>query len=76
MMIFLDFIFYLHIFLLLCRKRRCPEEKGGNEPYIKKPLNAFMIFRKEERENVMAEVQITDSATINSILGRRVSVSA
>lgn len=35
-----------------------------------------MIFRKEERENVMAEVKITDSATVNSILGRRVSASA
>lgn len=61
--------------LLPRRKKRCSEEKGGNEPYIKKPLNAFMIFRKEEREKVMAEVKITDSATINSILGRRVSVS-
>lgn len=60
--------------LLLRRKRRCSDEQGANEPYIKKPLNAFMIFRKEERENVMAEVKITDSATVNSILGRRVSV--
>lgn len=68
--------FCCNLFLLLGRKRRCSDGQGANEPYIKKPLNAFMIFRKEERENVMAEVKITDSATVNSILGRRVSASA
>lgn len=59
----------------LCRKKKC-DKQNDSETYIKKPLNAFMIFRKEERENVMAEMKITDSATINSILGRRVRASA
>lgn len=45
-----------------------------NHPYVKKPLNAFMIFRKEQRPIVMAEQKIRDSATVNAIVGQKVSV--
>lgn len=41
------------------------------QPYIKKPLNAFMIFRKEQRPIVMAEQKIRDSATVNAIVGQK-----
>lgn len=47
-----------------------------NHPYIKKPLNAFMIFRKEQRPIVMAEQKIRDSATVNAIVGQKVSAIA
>lgn len=47
-----------------------------NHPYIKKPLNAFMIFRKEQRPIVMAEQKIRDSASVNAIVGKKVSATA
>ena len=46
-------------------------EKKKN--HIKKPLNAFMLFMKEQRAKVVAECTLKESAAINQILGRRVS---
>nr|AKJ32478.1 TCF [Pinctada fucata] len=48
-----------------------PEDKKKN--HIKKPLNAFMLFMKEVRAQVVAECTLKESAAINQILGRRVS---
>jgi len=42
-----------------------------NEVYIKKPLNAFMLYMKEMRPVVKAECKEKESAVINQILGRR-----
>lgn len=47
------------------------EEKKKN--YVKKPLNAFMLFMKEMRGKVVSECTLKESAAINQILGRRVS---
>lgn len=44
------------------------------KPHIKKPLNAFMLYMKEMRAKVVAECTLKESAAINQILGRRVSV--
>lgn len=43
-------------------------------PYVKKPPNAFMMFRKEQRPLVMKETKIRDSAKVNTIIGQKVSV--
>ena len=48
------------------------EEK---KPHVKKPLNAFMLYMKEQRPKVVAECTLKESAAINQILGRRVSGS-
>jgi len=40
--------------------------------YIKKPLNAFMLFMKEMRQKVIDECTLKESAAINQILGRKV----
>lgn len=45
-----------------------------DRPYVKKPLNAFMIFRKEQRPIIMKETNIRDSASVNAIVGKKVSV--
>ncbi|XP_055945805.1 protein pangolin, isoforms A/H/I/S-like isoform X2 [Argiope bruennichi] len=39
--------------------------------HIKKPLNAFMLFMKEQRPLVVKEVTLKESAAINQILGKR-----
>ncbi|XP_044233317.1 transcription factor 7-like 1 [Thunnus albacares] len=40
-------------------------------PYVKKPPNAFMLYMKEQRPNVVAELNIKESAQVNIILGKR-----
>lgn len=47
-----------------------PHEK--RRPYVKKPLNAFMLFMKEMRQKVIEESTLKESAAINQILGRKV----
>lgn len=49
------------------------KEQEPKRPHIKKPLNAFMLYMKEMRANVVAECTLKESAAINQILGRRVS---
>ena len=46
-----------------------PKER---KPHIKKPLNAFMLFMKEKRAEVMKESTLKESAAINQILGKKV----
>lgn len=40
-------------------------------PHIKKPLNAFMLFMKEKRAEVIKECTLKESAAINQILGKK-----
>ncbi|XP_045923709.1 uncharacterized protein LOC123982303 isoform X3 [Micropterus dolomieu] len=41
------------------------------QPYVKKPPNAFMLFMKAQRPKVMAELKISGSVVVNTILGQR-----
>uniref|UniRef100_A0A8C7WZN9 HMG box domain-containing protein n=1 Tax=Oryzias sinensis TaxID=183150 RepID=A0A8C7WZN9_9TELE len=43
----------------------------SNQEYIKKPPNAFMLYLKEQRAKVKAELNITNSAALNKVLGDR-----
>lgn len=58
----------------VCRKSQHEQrkEQEPKRPHIKKPLNAFMLYMKEMRANVVAECTLKESAAINQILGRRV----
>jgi hypothetical protein len=49
------------------------EESQKKKNYVKKPLNAFMLFMKEERQKVVKECTLKESVAINQILGRKVS---
>lgn len=62
----------------LCRKSMVDgqqEKEDAKKPHIKKPLNAFMLYMREERPKVVAQCKVKESATINQILGQRVSPS-
>ena len=48
------------------------EDHKSRKPHIKKPLNAFMLFMKEQRAQVVQECTLRESAAINQILGRKV----
>ncbi|XP_055005272.1 transcription factor 7-like 2 [Boleophthalmus pectinirostris] len=41
------------------------------KPYIKKPPNAFMLYKAEQRELIMQQFNITNSAEVNRIAGAR-----
>ncbi|XP_062269058.1 transcription factor 7-like 1-A isoform X2 [Platichthys flesus] len=47
------------------------EKEEEKKPHIKKPLNAFMLYMREERPKVVAQCNVKESATINQILGQR-----
>lgn len=49
-----------------------PQQKE-KKPHIKKPLNAFMLFMKEKRAEVIKDCTLKESAAINQILGKMVS---
>ncbi|CAF1560833.1 unnamed protein product [Rotaria magnacalcarata] len=47
------------------------EDHKQKRSHIKKPLNAFMLFMKEQRAQVVQECTLRESAAINQILGRK-----
>ncbi|KAF7258937.1 hypothetical protein EG68_03874 [Paragonimus skrjabini miyazakii] len=55
----------------LSTKQNEPRWRSRNNGHIKKPLNAFMLFMKEMRAQVIAECTLKESAAINQILGRK-----
>jgi hypothetical protein len=61
--------------LQMTKPQRCYPRQQQQRAHVKKPLNAFMIFMKEMRQSVMDECTLKESAAINQILGRRVSIS-
>lgn len=62
----------LHSCLLRKPQHEQRKDQEPKKPHIKKPLNAFMLYMKEMRANVVAECTLKESAAINQILGRRV----
>ena len=48
--------------------------KEPKRPHVKKPLNAFMLYMKEQRPKIAAEFTLKESAAINQILGKRVGL--
>ncbi|XP_077391018.1 transcription factor 7-like 1-A [Festucalex cinctus] len=52
------------------KRKRDTGPQDPNNPYIKKPPNAFMLFMKEQRPLVKPQLVNKDSATVNKILGQ------
>ncbi|KAL3969186.1 MFS transporter (organic cation transporter) [Sarotherodon galilaeus] len=53
------------------KKRKCEAKQDEDRLYIKKPPNAFMIYLKEQRPKVTAELNLTASAAVNAVVGKR-----
>ncbi|XP_032438853.1 transcription factor 7-like 1-A isoform X1 [Xiphophorus hellerii] len=51
--------------------RPCYHGNSVSRQSVKKPLNAFMLYMKETRHQVLQEGREKESAAINRILGRR-----
>lgn len=72
-------LFFSSFYFSALRRKPQQEQRKEQEPkrpHIKKPLNAFMLYMKEMRANVVAECTLKESAAINQILGRRVGRQA
>ncbi|XP_047453716.1 transcription factor 7-like 1 [Mugil cephalus] len=51
------------------KRKRSDQDEGV--PYVKKPLNAFMLYRKEQRPHVAAQLNISNSGELNRVLGQK-----
>jgi hypothetical protein len=47
------------------------DSKRPKKPHIKKPLNAFMLYMKEQRARVIEECTLKESSAINKVLGQK-----
>ncbi|MEQ2305250.1 hypothetical protein AMECASPLE_035853 [Ameca splendens] len=52
-------------------ERKCEDKQDGGRAYVKKPPNAFMLFLKEQRPKVAAELNLNHSVAVNSIVGEK-----
>ncbi|XP_034566368.1 transcription factor 7-like 1-B isoform X2 [Notolabrus celidotus] len=52
------------------RYRRRGEKQDDGKPYIKKPLNAFMLFLKEMRTKIVAEHDFKNCSAFNTSMGK------
>lgn len=51
------------------------EQLEKNRPYIKKPLNAFMVFMREQRPHIDDEVKRKGNGVVNMHLAQKVGTS-
>ncbi|XP_039467506.1 transcription factor 7-like 2 [Oreochromis aureus] len=54
-----------------CAPKKHQTKQGKDQAYIKKPPNAFMLYLKEQRPKVKAQLNISDSAAVNAAVGER-----
>uniref|UniRef100_A0A3Q0R9X3 HMG box domain-containing protein n=1 Tax=Amphilophus citrinellus TaxID=61819 RepID=A0A3Q0R9X3_AMPCI len=52
-------------------RKRCEQQDDEDRVYVKKPPNAFMLFLKEQRPRLKAELTNSGSATVNAVMGER-----
>lgn len=61
--------------VLTCSQRFAGEHHTEQQQYVKKPLNAYMLYLKEQRSNVKAEIRSKGGSAVNAFLGAQVSVT-
>ncbi|XP_068191526.1 transcription factor 7-like 2 [Antennarius striatus] len=50
-------------------RKKAKNRHQDSKPYVKKPPNAFMLFSKEQRASVKAQLNTIDSRRITTVLG-------
>lgn len=50
------------------------QQEEQNQGYVRKPLNAFMIYMKEQRPHVHPDIKCKGNGIVNIYLAQKVSV--
>lgn len=56
------------------KRNKVQEQVEENRPYIKKPLNAFMVFMREHRPFIDEEVKRKGNGVVNMHLAQTVGL--
>ncbi|TWW75539.1 Transcription factor, partial [Takifugu flavidus] len=64
-------LFELYLSRFRKRKGVNNQQATKNLPYIKKPLNAFMLYKKEQWPLITAQQETRKSNVINMLLGQK-----
>lgn len=57
-----------------CRQKKAEHQPAEQQQYVKKPLNAYMLFLQEQRPQVNAEIESKGSNMGLTFLGAQVRV--